>query len=149
VERQMVISETQIEVRYAETDQMGIVYHANYLVWMEIGRTKLIEELGFKYADLEQDGILAPVIDVQATYIHPVKYGEKVTVKTWIDEYNGLRTTYGYEIISATGELAVTGFTKHVCVRKENFKPISLRKLYPNWHEVYMKAKKLDETEEK
>ncbi|MCR2822892.1 acyl-CoA thioesterase [Lederbergia panacisoli] len=145
----MVISETQIEVRYAETDQMGIVYHANYLVWMEIGRTKLIQELGFKYADLEKDGILAPVIDVQATYIHPIKYGDIVTVKTWIEEYNGLRTTYGYEILSSNGDLAVTGSTKHVCVRKENFKPISLRKLYPDWHRVYENAKRQEEIEEK
>ena len=61
----MLISETNIEVRYAETDQMGVVYHANYLVWMEIGRTKLIEDLGFKYAEMEKDGILAPVIDAQ------------------------------------------------------------------------------------
>ncbi|MCJ8006389.1 acyl-CoA thioesterase [Lederbergia wuyishanensis] len=145
----MVISETEIEVRYAETDQMGIVYHANYLIWMEIGRTKLIEELGFKYADLEKDGILAPVIDVQASYIHPIKYGDIVTVKTWIEEYNGLRTTYGYEILSSNGELAVTGSTKHVCVRKDSFKPITLRKSYPDWHEVYMNAKKPIDIEEK
>ncbi|MBS4217626.1 acyl-CoA thioesterase [Bacillus sp. FJAT-49711] len=142
----MVISETKIEVRYAETDQMGIVYHANYLVWMEIGRTKLIEELGFQYADLEKDGILAPVIDVQASYIQPIKYGDIVTVKTWIEEYNGLRTTYGYEIFSSNGDVAVTGYTKHVCVRRENFKPVSLRKLYPEWHQVYVNAKKHDET---
>ncbi|MFC5463645.1 acyl-CoA thioesterase [Lederbergia graminis] len=138
----MLISEANIDVRYAETDQMGIVYHANYLVWMEIGRTKLIEDLGFKYTQLEKDGILAPVIDVQVTYHHPLRYGEKAIVKTWIDDYNGLRTTYGYEIRKENGELAVTGSTKHVCVKSENFKPVSLRKLYPDWHQAYESAKK-------
>ncbi|WP_062104973.1 acyl-CoA thioesterase [Bacillus niameyensis] len=143
----MVISETNIEVRYAETDQMGIVYHANYLVWMEIGRTKLIEDLGFKYTEMEKDGILAPVIDVNVSYHQPIRYGDKVNVKTWIEEYNGLRTTYGYQIFSNNGDLAVSGYTKHVCVKKENFKPVSLRKLYPNWHEVYTNAKKNSEGE--
>lgn len=64
----MLVSTTEFDVRYAETDQMGVVYHANYLVWMEIGRTKLIEDLGFKYADMEKEGILAPVIDIRASY---------------------------------------------------------------------------------
>ncbi|MBS4203485.1 acyl-CoA thioesterase [Lederbergia citrea] len=138
----MLISETDIEVRYAETDQMGIVYHANYLVWMEIGRTKLIEKLGFKYAEMEKDGILAPVIDVHAKYLQPVKYGESSKIKTWIEDYDGLRVTYGYEILTGTGQLAVTGFTKHVCVKGDTFRPVSLRKLYPEWHQAYENAKK-------
>ncbi|MBU5860976.1 acyl-CoA thioesterase, partial [Vibrio cholerae O1] len=75
----------------AETDQMGVVYHANYLVWMEVGRTKLIEDLGFRYADMEKDGILSPVIDIQISYKKPARYGETVTVKTWVDAYDGLR----------------------------------------------------------
>lgn len=64
----MYVSKKEIEVRYAETDQMGIVYHANYLIWMEVGRTALIKELGFSYAQLEADGALAPVIDLQVQY---------------------------------------------------------------------------------
>lgn len=119
----MFISETTIDVRYAETDQMGVVYHANYLIWMEVGRTKLIEDLGFKYTEMEKDGILAPVIDVQVSYHHPIRYGDKVTIQTWIEEYNGLRTTYGYKILANDKNIAATGYTKHVCVKKENFKP--------------------------
>lgn len=64
----MFIAENEIEVRYAETDQMGVVYHANYFIWMELGRTKLINDLGFYYADMESDGILSPVMDIQASY---------------------------------------------------------------------------------
>ncbi|SRR5690606_15435638 len=138
----MFISTVQFPVRYAETDQMGVVYHANYLVWMEIGRTKLIEDLGFSYAKMEESGILAPVIDIQASYKKPCKFGEKVTVKTWIDHYDGLRIIYGYEIYKENGELAVTGSSSHVCVKKETFRPISVRRLLPDWHEAYEANKK-------
>ena len=138
----VVISEKEIDVRYAETDQMGVVYHANYLVWMEIGRTSLIKELGFKYTDLEKKGILSPVLDIQISYKKPARYGETVTVKTWIEKYDGLRVTYGYEIWTESGELAVTAQSVHVCVKKENFRPIPIRKKFPEWHEAYERAKK-------
>lgn len=138
----MHISKTEIKVRYSETDQMGIVYHANYLVWMEIGRTALIEELGFKYADLEKDGILVPVIDIQISYKKPCKYGETVQVKTWIEKYNGLRIVYGYEIFTESGELSVTATSSHVCVKKDSFRPVTIRRTHPDWHEAYERAKK-------
>lgn len=138
----MFISTREIEVRYAETDQMGVVYHANYLIWMELGRTQLIKDLGFNYAELEKDGILSPVMDIQASYKKPLLYGQKAIVKTWIEEYDGLRVNYGYEILNEEGELAVTGLTKHVCVKKDSFRPLSIRKKYPEWHEAYEKAKK-------
>jgi|HigsolmetaAR205D_1030408.scaffolds.fasta_scaffold09250_3 acyl-CoA thioester hydrolase len=138
----MFVSEAEIKVRYAETDQMGVVYHANYLVWMEVGRTKLIEDLGFRYADMEKDGILSPVIDIQISYKKPARYGETVTVKTWVDAYDGLRVTYGYEIYTETGDLAVAASSTHVCVKKDSFRPVSFRRLYPKWHEAYEKAKK-------
>lgn len=138
----MVISETEIEVRYAETDQMGVVYHANYLVWMEIGRTRLIEELGFRYADMEKEGVLSPVVDIQASYKQPLRYGQKARIQTWIEEYDGLRVTYGYHILTEQRETAVTGYSKHVCVNGETFKPISIRRKFPDWHEAYEKAKK-------
>lgn len=138
----MLVSTTEITVRYAETDQMGVVYHANYLIWMELGRTTFIEELGFNYADLERDGILSPVIDIRASYKRPVRYGETATVKTWVESYDGLRVTYGYEILNQKGELAVTGFSEHVCVKKDSFRPVSFRRTHPAWHEAYENAKK-------
>lgn len=67
----MHVSKTEIEVRYAETDQMGIVYHANYLVWMEVGRTALIKDLGFLYSDMEKKGVLSPVVDINISYKNP------------------------------------------------------------------------------
>src|SRR5690625_5397224 len=68
---------TQIEVRYQETDQMGVVYHANYLVWFEIGRTKFIESLGFNYADMEAHNVVSPVTNVNVSYKYPVQYGDR------------------------------------------------------------------------
>ncbi|KYD08574.1 acyl-CoA thioesterase [Heyndrickxia sporothermodurans] len=138
----MIISETEIQVRYAETDQMGVVYHANYLVWLELGRTKLIEDLGFKYADMENEGILSPVIDIEISYKMPVRYGETAIVKTWIEEYDGIRVTYGYEVLTEKGEVSVVAKSKHACVKKESFRPVSIRKFFPDWHRAYENAKK-------
>lgn len=140
--KNLIVSETEIDVRYAETDQMGVVYHANYFVWMEIGRTKLIEDIGFKYAQMEEDGILAPVTQIEAKYRKPLRYGEKAIVRTWIEIYTGVRVTYGYEILTEEREVAVTGWSEHVCVEKNSFRPVSMKKRFPDWHEAYEKAKK-------
>jgi len=138
----MLVATKEVDVRYAETDQMGVVYHANYLIWMELGRTALIQELGFNYAEMEEDGVISPVLDIQASYKKPIRYGEKAIVSTWIEKYDGLRVTYGYEIMNKAGELAVSGYSIHVCVKKESFRPISIKKSLPEWHEAYEKAKK-------
>ncbi|MBA9029114.1 MULTISPECIES: acyl-CoA thioesterase [Bacillaceae] len=140
----MLVSEKKIEVRYAETDQMGIVYHANYVIWLEIGRTQLIKDLGFNYAEMEADGILSPVIDIQVSYKKPLRYGEIAIVKTWIESYDGLRVVYGYEILTENAELAVSASSAHVCVKKESFRPISIKRLLPDWHVVYEANKKKD-----
>ncbi|RKQ38003.1 acyl-CoA thioesterase [Oceanobacillus halophilus] len=129
---------TPIEVRYQETDQMGVVYHANYLVWFEIGRTKYIENLGLSYAKMEQENVVSPVIDANLSFKKPIKYGEDAFVETWLEEYDGLRTVYGYHIINSNGEIAVSGTTKHVIVHKESFRPLSLRRSFPDWHEKYV-----------
>ena len=138
----MHLSIKEVEVRYAETDQMGIVYHANYFVWMELGRTKLIQDIGFNYAEMEKEGVISPVIDIEASYKKPLRYGETATIHTWIEEYDGLRVTYGYQILTELGELAVTGLSKHVCVKKDTFRPISIKRSYPQWHGAYERAKK-------
>jgi acyl-CoA thioester hydrolase len=134
--------ETTIDVRYAETDQMGVVYHANYLVWFEIGRTKFIESLGFRYADMEAEGVLSPVTDIQVSYKKPLTYGQSAVVRTAVLEYTGIKVVYGYEIYNMQGELCVTGSSAHVCVKKETFRPISIKKHFPDWHAAYVKAKR-------
>lgn len=139
----MFTSEKEIEIRYAETDQMGVVYHANYLVWLEIGRTKLIEDLGFTYAGLEQEGYLSPVTDLSIQYKAAMKYGQKAFVRTWIESHGRLKTLYGYEILHEDGTIAATATTEHVVVKKENFRPVSLAKIDPEWDAKYKEIQRL------
>ncbi|MDW0109477.1 acyl-CoA thioesterase [Sporosarcina aquimarina] len=136
----MFVSEKEIEIRYAETDQMGVVYHANYLVWMEIGRTKLIEDLGFTYAGLEAEGYLSPVTDLSIKYKAAMRYGTSATIRTWIESHGKLRTTYGYQILHADGTVAATATSEHVVVRKDTFRPVSLRKIDPIWDAKYVEV---------
>ncbi|MFD2045756.1 acyl-CoA thioesterase [Ornithinibacillus salinisoli] len=140
----MLKIDTSIEVRYQETDQMGVVYHGNYLVWFEIGRTKFIEALGFNYAEMEKSNIVSPVVDIQASYKKPIRYGDKPKIQTWLESYDGIRTVYGYQVLHEDGEIAVIGESKHVIVKKDSFRPLSLRKAFPKWHDAYMKALKGD-----
>lgn len=131
---------TTVNVRYQETDQMGVVYHANYLVWFEIGRTDFIDSLGLSYLKMEEEGVVSPVIHVEVNYKKPIRYGEKPTVETWIEHYDGLRTIYGYQVINDGGDVAVTGKTEHVIVNAETGRPLSLRRSFPDWHEKYVTA---------
>lgn len=131
-----------IQVRYSETDQMGVVHHANYLIWFELGRTELIESVGLSYAAMEKEDYLSPVLDIKATYKKPVRYGEKPSITTWVEQYDGLYVTYRYEIYNEENELCVTGESVHVCVRRKNFFPVSIRKHLPEWHHIYEKIKR-------
>src|SRR5699024_699292 len=119
---------------------MGVVYHANYLVWFEIGRTKFIEQLGFKYAELEQQQVVSPVIDLGINYKRPARYGEKVYIETTLDHYDGLRTIYAYKIFNYDNDLLVKGKTTHVVVKKDNFRPVRLKQVNPSWDLAYRKV---------
>jgi len=133
----MFISEKEVEIRYAETDQMGVVYHANYLVWMEVGRTKIIKDLGYTYAQLEAVGYLSPVIDLSIQYKAAMRYGQTATVRTWIEKHDRLRTTYGYEILHENGTVAATATSEHVLIKKDTFRPVPLKKIHPEWDAKY------------
>ena len=134
----MLISEKQVEIRYAETDMMGVVYHANYLIWCEIGRTQIVEDLGFSYAQLEADGYMSPVLDFSIQYKQAMRYGQTATVRTWVEKHSRLRTTYGYEIRQEDGTVAATATSEHILVKRENFRPVSLLKIDPTWHQAYV-----------
>ena len=133
----MFVSEKQVEVRYAETDQMGVVYHANYVIWCEIGRTQLVKDLGFDYAELERSGYVSPVLDLSVQYKKALRYGQTATVRTWIESHGRLRTTYGYEILHEDGSIAATAKSQHTLVHKETFRPIALRKIDEAWDKKY------------
>ena len=82
----MFTSETKIRVRYAETDQMGIVYHSNFFPYFEVARAESIRHLGFTYADMEKMGVIMPVVDVHARYLRPALYDDLLTIKTSLKE---------------------------------------------------------------
>ena len=114
----MLEHRTEIRVRYAETDRMGIVYHAHYLAWFEVGRTELLRSLGLPYSTLEKDGFLLPVLEVQARYLRPATYDDLVTVITRIGEKPGLRIRLDYEV-HAREQLLVTGHTLHAFINPQ------------------------------
>ena len=122
------IVETTFPVRYAETDQMQIVHHANYIVWMEEGRSEFtrlccapgVRASGADYAEVERGGHLFAVTGVQVRYLASAHYGERVTVRTWIEELRSRTLTFGYEIVNTeTGTLLVTGQSGHVCIDRQ------------------------------
>jgi acyl-CoA thioester hydrolase len=107
--------EARLRVRYAETDQMGIVYHANYLVWMEVGRVEYCRAAGFRYRDLEAEGVLLAVVEAHCRYLSPALYDEEVIVSTGIEEATPRVVRFAYRISSADdGRLLAEGSTKHV-----------------------------------
>ncbi len=87
-----------LRVRYAETDQMGVVYHANYLVWCEVGRTDFIRAAGTSYAELEREGLRLAVADAQLRFIAPARYDDEIRVDTWVERVQSRAVTFGYEI---------------------------------------------------
>ncbi len=130
----MVWTEANIKVRYQETDQMGVVYHANYFIWFEVGRTEMIRSIGITYKDMENKGLLLPVVDVSCKYIQSAKYDDEILIKTKISEYNGFRMNFNYKVIRIKdNELLATGETKHVWVNQE-YKPVRLNKITPDVH---------------
>ncbi len=107
--------EARLRVRYAETDQMGVVYHANYLVWMEVGRVEYCRASGMRYRDLEAEGVLLAVVEVHCRYLSPALYDEEVIVSTGIEEATPRAVRFAYRSRSgAAGRVVAEGSTKHV-----------------------------------
>ena len=111
----MIQSRSQVTVRYAETDMMGIVYHANYLPWFEIGRTQLLKELGLPYRQLEAEGYRLPVLEVSAKYSRPATYDDVLTIVTYLREKPFLRIRLDYQVFRGD-ELLATGESVHAFV---------------------------------
>src|ERR1043165_5461379 len=122
-------AETSIRVRYAETDQMGVVYYANYLVWMEVGRVELCRACGFNYHDMERDdGILLAVAEANCRYASPARYDDEVWIRTEIDHANHRMVTFAYEMRVADRKVA-TGFSRHIFLARD-FWPTRLPEKY-------------------
>jgi acyl-CoA thioester hydrolase len=127
--------DARLRVRYAETDQMGIVYYANYLVWMEIGRVEYCRAAGIRYRDMEiEDGVLLTVVEASCRYLSPALYDEEVMVRTWIEEARPRMIRFGYEMIeTGNGRPLAKGETKHIFCGRDR-KP---RKLPDKYHRSF------------
>jgi len=113
-------TESRLRVRYAETDQMGVVYYANYLVWMEVGRVDLCRACGFEYSEMErQDGVMLAVAEANCRYLAPAHFGDEVIVRTWIETANRRMVTFAYEMRSEGGCKLATGHTKHLFLDRD------------------------------
>jgi acyl-CoA thioester hydrolase len=125
----MKSGETSVRVRYEETDQMGVVYYANYFVWFEVGRTEYFRTLGMPYYEFERNDIYLPVTRAFAHYKAPARYDEVIRVVTDITNIQEVRMGFKYEIFREN-ELLVLGETEHAFVNKTG-KPVVLKKNNP------------------
>ena len=119
----MYCSETQVRVRYGETDQMGYAYYGNYTLYYEVARVELLRQLGFSYKFMEENGVMLPVLSLNVKYIKPAFYDELLTIKTIIKELPQARITFAYEIYNEKNTLINTGETTLVFINKETNKP--------------------------
>ena len=117
---------SRVRVRYAETDQMGVVYYANYFVWFEIGRTDLLRQHGWSYREMEVDGYSLPVIDAQCAYKASAKYDDEIEVRTSGGMVSPVRVKFSYEVVRAADRtLLATGSTVHATLDRDG-KPCRL-----------------------
>jgi acyl-CoA thioester hydrolase len=121
-----------VRVRYAETDQMGIVYYANYFVWFELGRTELLRQRGYTYRQVEaEDGCFIVVADARCTYRSPARYDDLITIRTRVVDLRSRVVVFGYELLGEDGRLIATGETTHVITDRQG-KPRALPEKFRN-----------------
>ena len=114
--RHHALNETRLRVRYAETDQMGIVYHSNHLIWFEVGRVELMRQMGFSYRDMErEDGRFIAVAEVKCRYRAPVYYDEEILIRTRLKNVRESVVVFAYELVRADSKaLLAEGETTHI-----------------------------------
>jgi acyl-CoA thioester hydrolase len=132
------VNETCIRVRYAETDQMGVVYHANHFIWFEVGRVEFLRQLGFSYKTMEaEDDCYIAVVDAHCRYKAPVHYDDEVIVRTWLKQVREKVIHFGYELRNAqSGQMLAEAETTHI-VANAKMKP---RKLPDKYMKVFRNA---------
>lgn len=116
-DREYPVFETEIRVRYAETDRMGVVYYGNYFTWFEVARGDVLRKIGYPYSALEEDGIFLPVTEAHSKYLAPVRYDDLITVATKIEGFGSASISFSYEIRSGEArKLCTKGATTHAFV---------------------------------
>ena len=113
-----------LRTRYAETDQMGVVYYGNYPQYLELGRVEWLRSIGFTYKAMEEEGIMMPVVSLQIQYKKPALYDELITIRTKLKELPSTKIEFDYEILNEKGELLSTANTVLVFVDARTFRPV-------------------------
>lgn len=122
-------SVTKVKVRYAETDAMGIVYHANYYIYFETAREDLLSLCGLTYKEIEEKGVMMPIAQTQCKYYAPAKYADELLIETTIEKFTPVQLVINYKVThEKTGELIAVGSTVQAFVDKNTFKLINLKK---------------------
>lgn len=121
----MNFHEFKVRVRYAETDQMGVVYHGNYAQYLEMGRVEWLRNLGLSYSFMEKNGVMLPVVSLTINYKKPARYDDLLTVRTIFKKQESVRIEFDYEIFNDNAELLTTGNSVLVFVDMKTGRPIS------------------------
>lgn len=120
----MIFSEISFRVRYGETDQMGVVYHGNYAQYLEMGRVEWLRELGISYRDMEEGGIMLPVISLHVDFKKSALYDEILTVRTELKKLPAVKIEFSYTITNEKGELLATAETTLAFMDRHTKKPV-------------------------
>ena len=136
---------TELVVRYAETDQMGVVHHATYPIWFEIARTEYIKALGMSYSDMEKEGVMLPVTGISCRYRLPARYDDILEITARITRFSPARIEFEYEVRrKGEQEILTTGTSAHGFVDAETFHPLNLKKTLPDFYAVMEKQANID-----
>lgn len=130
-----MIAKTKILPRYAETDQMGIIHHSVYAIWYEQARTDFFNQVGMRYDEIEQKGIMTPLIELNCKYKKPAYYNQEIEIRTSIIELTPVKFTLEYNIYDAEDNLINIGKTTLAWADKKTFKIINLKKTHPDMYE--------------
>ena len=133
----MFTNEVQIRVRYAETDQMGYVYYGNYATYFEVARVESLRKLGLSYRELENSGIMLPVLEYKSKFIRPAKYDDLLTIKVTIKELPTARIHFEYEVYNESKELLTVGDTTLVFINGTSKRPCAAPDIFIKTMQMY------------
>ena len=135
-----MISKSIVNVRYAETDKMGIVHHSVYPIWYELARTDLSKKVGFPYSKMEEVGLMTPLVELNCKYFSPAYYDDELIVTATVSKLTPARIVFYYEVFRKDSNKPInTGYTVHAIVSRD-MKPINTKKIFP---EIYQAMEKM------
>lgn len=127
------------KVQYYETDRMGVTHHSNYVRWMEEARVDFLEQIGWSYEKLEDEGIISPVLGVECHYQKTTTFADEVEIEVSVKEFKGVKLSLAYEMRKVSdGAKVLTGTSEH-CFLDRDSKPVNLKRKYPDFYEVLVR----------